>query len=293
MTHLDRRGPVTSRSFGTIWGMSQPRVRAGTREGGQYAKKTPASQPEFDPVTSQPTKAPGDYRERLEISDERCQELRDRAERYTADLTDGRGAPSKRHDKYASALLASISNSRASAVSPQTKNRARAFHVGGSPDGASGYRSRANTKRPDRAGSRKGCGTPSPVVLDSTAIWWLAREKKRSAAVIAAFATSELWPFVVPSVVLARCSPRNERDRDRLEQFLAICQVVEKLARRDANRAGQLLAGMAYAPVEDAVAVATAEAGCIVLARYTPVLDGLASLAVGVTVHPTKRKRRQ
>ena len=78
-----------------------------------------------------------------------------------------------------------------------------------------------------------------------------------------------------------------------MEQFLAICQVVEKLARRDANRAGQFLAGMAYAPVEVAVAVATAEAGGIVLARHTPVLDGLASLAVGVTVHPTKRKRRQ
>ena len=211
--------------------------------------------------------APGEYRERLEISDERCQELRDRAERYAADLTDRLGDTLKRHDKYASALLASISSARASLVSPQTKNRAGTFPVGGSPDDRSSGRSRANLERREQAGRKKQIEPPSPVVLDSTAIWWLAREKKRSARVIAAFAKSRLWPFVVPSVVLARCSPRNERDLGRLEQFLEICQVIEKPTRPDANRAGRLLAGMSHAPVEDAVAVAAAEAGGVVLVR--------------------------
>ncbi|MDF2774401.1 MAG: hypothetical protein K0S86_3901 [Geminicoccaceae bacterium] len=78
------------------------------------------------------------------------------------------------------------------------------------------------------------------LVLDSGGVSRLAKQSRRSAALIAALRDASLWPPVVPSVVLVECT-EGHAGRDALvNRLLKTCDVVEEVAERLARRAAWL-----------------------------------------------------
>ncbi len=80
------------------------------------------------------------------------------------------------------------------------------------------------------------------LVLDSGAVTRLAERSGRAAALIAALRAEDLWPPVVPSVVLVEClTGAGLRDAAQ-HRFLRTCDVAEAVPRALAGRAAWLRA---------------------------------------------------
>jgi predicted nucleic acid-binding protein len=124
------------------------------------------------------------------------------------------------------------------------------------------------------------------LVLDSGAVTHLAERSGRAAALIAALRAENLWPPVVPSMVLVECLT-GEGSRDaRQHRFLRTCDVAETLPVSLARRAAWLRARARKGSAADALVVAVAEPGGTVLTGDLADLQALAGQASGVTIEP-------
>jgi len=122
------------------------------------------------------------------------------------------------------------------------------------------------------------------LVLDSGAVSRLAERTRAAAALIAALREEGLWPPFVPSVVLVECL-RGHAGKDANEnRLLKTCdlgtEVTESLARRAAFLRARAQRGSAV----DALVIAAAEPGGMVLTSDPRDLQAIATYADDVAV---------
>jgi hypothetical protein len=124
----------------------------------------------------------------------------------------------------------------------------------------------------------------SRLVLDSGAVSRLSERSQQAAALILALQEEELWPPVVPSVVLVECL-QGHAGRDALtNRFLKTCDVLIEIPEPLARRAASLRARARRGSAVDALVVAFAEAGGTVLTSDPRDLTALAGRAHSVRV---------
>lgn len=125
------------------------------------------------------------------------------------------------------------------------------------------------------------------LVLDSGGVTRLAQRGQRTAALIATFVQDEIWPPIVPSVVLAESVSGRQRTDAGVNRFLKSCEIIEVLPERIARRAGALRAQAGRGSAVDALVVAVAEPGGTVLSGDMKDLSALAECAEDVEVRRT------
>lgn len=77
------------------------------------------------------------------------------------------------------------------------------------------------------------------LVLDSGGVSRLSERSQQAAALIQAFREEDLWPPLVPSIVLVECL-QGHPGRDALSNsFLKTCDIVEEVSESLARRAGE------------------------------------------------------
>ena len=122
------------------------------------------------------------------------------------------------------------------------------------------------------------------LVLDSGGVSRLAEHSRQAAALLLAFRELDLWPPLVPSVVLVECL-QGHGGRDALtNRFLRTCDIVEVIPEALARRAALLRRQAHRGSAVDAIVVALAEPGGTVLTSDLGDLDTLAGHADDVTV---------
>lgn len=122
------------------------------------------------------------------------------------------------------------------------------------------------------------------LVLDSGGVSRLAERSRQAAALILAFQEIDLWPPLVPSVVLVECL-QGHAGRDALtNRFLKTCDVVEVVPEVLARRAALLRRKAHRGSAVDAIVMALAEPGGTVVTSDSEDLDALARHADDVAV---------
>lgn len=122
------------------------------------------------------------------------------------------------------------------------------------------------------------------LVLDSGGVTRLAERSRQAAALIAAFREEDLWPPLVPSIVLVECL-HGHPGRDALaNRFLKTCDLVEETGEPLARRAALLRRLARRGSAVDALVVALAEPGGTVLTSDLGDLHALAQYALDVMV---------
>jgi hypothetical protein len=122
------------------------------------------------------------------------------------------------------------------------------------------------------------------LVLDSGAFTRFAERSQRTAALILALREQDLWPPIVPSVVLVE-SLQGHVGRDALAtRFLKTCDVIEEISESLARRAAALRRRARRGSAVDALVVALAEPGGTVFTSDPADLSALASHANRVGV---------
>lgn len=122
------------------------------------------------------------------------------------------------------------------------------------------------------------------LVLDSGGLSRLSQRNRRPAALIDALRTENLWPPVVPTVVLAESTTGAARTDANINRLLESCDVEPVVAERTARRAGHLRARARTGSAVDALLVAMAEPGGTVLTGDPEDLEALASYSDGVMI---------
>ena len=124
----------------------------------------------------------------------------------------------------------------------------------------------------------------SRLVLDSGGISRLAEQSRGAAALILAFRGADIWPPLVPSVVLVE-SLHGHVGRDApTNRFLKTCDIVEEVSESIARRAAHLRTRARRGSAVDAIVIALAEPDGTVLTSDPRDLQALAELSVGVSV---------
>jgi len=122
------------------------------------------------------------------------------------------------------------------------------------------------------------------LVLDSGGVTRLAERSQQAAALILALREEDLWPPLVPSIVLVECL-QGHPGRDALaNRFLKTCDVVEEVPEPLARRAALLRKLARRGSAVDALVVALAEPGGTVLTSDLGDLGALAQYANDVWV---------
>jgi predicted nucleic acid-binding protein len=121
------------------------------------------------------------------------------------------------------------------------------------------------------------------LVLDSGGLSRLAQRSRRAAALIEALRAENLWPPVVPTIVLAESTTGAARTDTNVNRLLKTCDVDPIVSERAARRAGHLRARARRGSAVDALVVALAEPGGTVITGDAGDLEPLAAAAVGVT----------
>ncbi len=112
----------------------------------------------------------------------------------------------------------------------------------------------------------------------------MAERSQKVAALILALRGEDLWPPLVPSVVLVECL-EGHPGRDALtNSFLKSCDIVEEIDERLARRAALLRKLARRGSAVDALVVASAEPGGTVLTSDFGDLAALAEYAHDVIV---------
>ena len=112
----------------------------------------------------------------------------------------------------------------------------------------------------------------------------LSRRNRRAAALIEALRAENLWPPVVPTVVLAESTTGAARTDANINRLLKSCDVEPIVAERTARRAGHLRTRARTGSAVDALVVALAEPGGTVLTGDAEDLEALAVHADGVVI---------
>jgi hypothetical protein len=122
------------------------------------------------------------------------------------------------------------------------------------------------------------------LVLDSGGVSRLAERSPRAAALILALRERELWPPLVPTVVLVECL-QGHVGRDALtNRFLKTCEIVEEIREPLARRAALLRRQARRGSAVDALVVALAEPDGTVLTSDLRDLEALARYSHRVKV---------
>jgi hypothetical protein len=122
------------------------------------------------------------------------------------------------------------------------------------------------------------------LVLDSGGVTWLAERSPQAAGLILTLREEDLWPPLVPSVVLVECL-QGHPGRDALaNRFLKTCDILEEVVEPLARRAAQLRRLARRGSAVDALVVAVAEPGGTILTSDPGDLNALAQHAHDVRV---------
>jgi hypothetical protein len=122
------------------------------------------------------------------------------------------------------------------------------------------------------------------LVLDSGSLSRLSQRNRRAAALIDALRAENLWPPVVPTVVLAESTTGAARTDANINRVLKTCDIEPMVTERTARRAGHLRARVRTGSAVDALVVAMAEPGGTVLTGDTHDLEALAAYAEDVLI---------
>lgn len=122
------------------------------------------------------------------------------------------------------------------------------------------------------------------LILDSGGLSRLSQRSRRAAALIEALQAENLWPPVVPTVVLAESTTGAARTDANINRLLKSCDMDPIVAERTARRAGHLRSRARKGSAVDAILVALAEPGGVVLTGDTEDLEALAAHADGVMI---------
>ena len=122
------------------------------------------------------------------------------------------------------------------------------------------------------------------LLLDSSGLSRISERSRRAAALISALREAGLWPPVVPTAVLAESVAGRARTDANVNRFLKTCDVDPLLAEATARRAGALRARARRGSAVDAIVVALAEPGGMVLSSDRADLEALAAHAEDVAV---------
>ncbi len=122
------------------------------------------------------------------------------------------------------------------------------------------------------------------LVLDSGAVSRLAERSRQVLALVRALREEQLWPPVVPTIVLVECLQGHGGRDARTNAFVKTCDLWDEVPEPLARRAARLrrLAGRGSAV--DAVVVAAAEPGGTVLTSDPGDLAALAGYADDVSI---------
>jgi hypothetical protein len=122
------------------------------------------------------------------------------------------------------------------------------------------------------------------LVLDSGGVTRLAERSQQAAALLQAFREENLWPPLVPSMVLVECL-QGHPGRDALaNRLLKTCDIVEDVSEPLARRAAFLRRQARRGSAVDALVVALAEPGGTVLTSDPGDLEALARYAHDVSI---------
>lgn len=122
------------------------------------------------------------------------------------------------------------------------------------------------------------------LVLDSGGLSRLSQRSRRAAALIEALQAENLWPPVVPTIVLAESTTGAARTDANINRLLKSCDAEPVVAEATARRAGHLRARARRGSAVDAVLVALAEPGGTVLTGDREDLEALAAHAEDVVI---------
>ena len=122
------------------------------------------------------------------------------------------------------------------------------------------------------------------LLLDSGGVSFLAKRNQDTVAFIRALVRDGEWPPSVLSVVLAESLTGRQREDAAVNRFLKTCDVDEELPVSLARRAGELRYRARRGSAVDALVVASAEPGGVVLSGDVEDLRALASHADRVRI---------
>lgn len=122
------------------------------------------------------------------------------------------------------------------------------------------------------------------LVLDSGGFSRLSARTKTAAALIRAFTDAELWPPIVPTMVLVESLQGDPRRDANAHRFLKICIVDDLVSEDTARRAAEFRRRARTGSAVDALVVALAEPGGTVLTGDRADIEALASFADDVAV---------
>jgi predicted nucleic acid-binding protein len=122
------------------------------------------------------------------------------------------------------------------------------------------------------------------LILDSGAVSRLAERSRQAFGLITALREQNLWPPLVPSVVLVECL-QGHTARDVLTNaFLKTCNIVEEIPESTARRAALLRRLAHRGSAVDALIVALAEPDGTILTSDQQDITALAQFAQHVNV---------
>jgi predicted nucleic acid-binding protein len=122
------------------------------------------------------------------------------------------------------------------------------------------------------------------LVLDSGAVTRLARRDRQNAATLRVLRREGLWPPLVPSVVVVETLTGRAGPDANTNRLLKTCEITTELSENRARRAAQLRFRSKRGSAVDAIVIASAEPGGVVLTGDPVDLTALASHADHVTV---------
>lgn len=123
------------------------------------------------------------------------------------------------------------------------------------------------------------------LILDSGGLTGLARQQHDITGRIFFFKAKDLWPPVVPTVVMAESLSGRPRTDAQVSRLLKLCEIDEQVPNPVARRAGELRALAKRGSVVDAIVVALAEPGGAVLTSDLADLRALAAHSDNVHVY--------
>lgn len=122
------------------------------------------------------------------------------------------------------------------------------------------------------------------LVLDSGGVSRLAVRSRQVAALLLALRERDMWPPLVPSVVLVECLQGHAGRDAHANAFLKTCDIVEAVPERIARRAAFLRRKARRGSAVDALVVAFAEPDGTVVTGDADDLAALAQFADRVRV---------
>lgn len=122
------------------------------------------------------------------------------------------------------------------------------------------------------------------LVLDSGGLSRLSARTSSAVALIRAFRSQELWPPIVPTVVLVESLYGDPRRDTNTHRFLKMCIVETSVSQKTARRAAELRCLGRTGSAVDALVVAIAEPGGTVLTGDRADIKALAAHARDIHV---------